>query len=201
MKLRMSATSPYVRKVLIAAHEIGVIDQIELVPTLAWSPDTDLPNDNPLGKVPALILDDGQVLFDSPVIVDYLDSLHPGPKLTPAAGPETWAQRRLHALGDGILDAAVAVRIEQAIRPQQFQWQGWVDRQVAAIDRSLNVLETECVAWGDRFGAGQIAVVTALCYLDFRLRFVDWKSTHPRLAAWAAGQAARPSVVATEPKE
>lgn len=201
MKLRMSATSPYVRKVLIAAHELGLIDQIDLIPTLAWSPDTDLPKDNPLGKVPALILDDGQVLFDSPVIVDYLDSLSQGPKLTPVASPETWVQRRLHALGDGILDAAVAVRVEKAIRPQEFQWQGWVDRQVAAITRSLDVLESECIAWGDQFGAGQIAAITAVDYLDFRLPFVEWKSAHPRLAAWAAGQAARPSVVATAPKE
>lgn len=201
MKLRMSTTSPYVRKVLIAAHETGLADQIELIPTQAWSPDTDLPKDNPLGKVPALILDDGHVLFDSPVIVDYLDSLHRGPKLTPLSGPEQWEQRRLHALGDGILDAAVAVRIEQSVRPKEFQWQGWIERQVAAITRSLDVLETECASWGDRFGAGQIAVVTALAYVGFRLPFVEWQPAHPRLAAWAAAQAARPSMVATAPKE
>ncbi len=201
MKLRMSTTSPYVRKVMIAAYETGLIDQIELVPTKAWSPDTDLPKDNPLGKVPALILDDGRVLFDSPVIVDYLDSLNRGPKLTPASGAEHWEQQRLHALGDGVLDATVAIRIEQSVRPKEYQWPGWIDRQTAAIVRSLDVLEQDCASWGGRFGAGQIAVAAALSYLDFRMADLDWRAGHPRLAAWAAVQAARPSMVATEPKE
>ena len=199
MKLRYSTTSPYVRKVLIFAHETGLIDQIELLPTQAWSPDTDLPKDNPLGKVPALIADDGESIYDSHVICEYLDTLHTKPKLIPT-GAERIGQLRLHALGDGILDAGVAARIEVGVRPQEYQWQGWVTRQIAAVNRSLDELERQCGAWGDEFRFGQIAVITALGYVDFRLT-LDWRKTRPALAAWADKMSQRPSVLATVPKE
>ena len=198
MKLRVSPTSPYVRKVVIFAIETGLSDQIEQVPTLAWAPDTDLPKDNPLGKIPTLIADDGQSVYDSHVICEYLDTLHTGAKLIPAAGPARIAQLRLHALADGILDAGVAVRIELGIRPQDYQWQGWVDRQTAAVNRALDVMEQECTAWGDEFLFGQIAAVTALGYVDYRLN-LKWRDNRPDLAAWFVKVSQRPSVVATVP--
>lgn len=200
MKLRYSPTSPYVRKVLVTALECGLEDRIERVVTNAWAPDTDLVQDNPLSKVPALVTEGGEVLFDSPVICEYLDSLHGGKKLFPASGGARWNQLRLHALGDGILDAAVQVRIETFIRPEPYRWTGWVERQSAAIIRATDALEQECEAWGDDFLAGQIAVACGLDYVDFRA-VVEWRAGHPRLAAWLDRQLARPSMAATRPPE
>jgi len=199
MKLRYSATSPYVRKVCVVAREAGIV--LDLVPTNAWAPDTDLPQDNPLSKVPALIADGGEVLYDSPVIAEYLDSLHDGIKLVPPAGGERWRQLRLQALGDGILDAALAVRIESVMRPEDKRWPQWVERQTAAVLRGLDALDQECVAWGREFLIGQIATACALGYIDFRKTVADWRAVRPALAAWYDEVKARPSLVATEPKE
>ena len=107
MRLRFAATSPYVRKVVILLHETGQFKDVELIPTNVWDPATDITADNPLGKVPALVLDDGTVLFDSPVICEYLDAQHDGETLFPAPGPERWAALRLQALADGGLETAV----------------------------------------------------------------------------------------------
>ena len=199
MKLRVSSTSPFVRKVSIFAIEAGLESRIESVPTQAWSPDTDLPKDNPLGKIPTLIADDGTSVYDSHVICEYLDTLHGGKKLIPA-GPGRIAQLTLHAMADGILEAGVAIRIETAVRPKEFQWQGWVDRQMAAITRSLDQLEKECPNWGDDFLIGQIAVATALGYVDFRLK-LNWREGRPNLAAWEAKAAKRPSLAQTLPTD
>jgi glutathione S-transferase len=199
MKLRTSVTSPYVRKVWIVAHETGLTARIEPVPTNAWDPATDLPNDNPLGKVPALIADGGETIFDSPVICEYLDSLHDGQALVPAAGGARWAQKRLEALADGILDALVAKRIETAIRPTDKCWPDWIARQDRAVDRALDCLEDEVAGWGDTFLIGQIGVAVALGYLDFRFPETVWRPTRPALSAWFDVAARRPSVVATAP--
>ena len=201
MKLRVSATSPYVRKCRIVVLETGLAGRIEMVPTNAWSPDTDLPRDNPLGKVPTLITTGGEALFDSPVICEYLDSLHDGSRLVPDSGGARWTQMRLEALADGILDAAVAKRIETAMRPEDKRWPDWILRQDNAIFRSLDVLEEECAGWGGDFLIGQITVAVALGYLDFRAPAEDWRSRRPRLAAWFAQAARRASVVETEPKD
>ena len=197
MKLRVSSASPYVRKVLIFAIEAGLDRQIQHIPTLAWSPDTDLPKDNPLGKVPTLVLDTGEAVYDSQVICEYLNGLPGAVQLIPA-GAARIEQLRLHALGNGILDASVAARIETAIRPPEYQWQGWIDRQTAAIERSLDELEKQCPTWGDQFLLGQIAVITALGYVDFRMA-LNWRDSRPALAAWDAKTAQRPSVLATIP--
>ncbi|HYI68362.1 MAG TPA: glutathione S-transferase N-terminal domain-containing protein, partial [Skermanella sp.] len=128
MKLRYSATSPYVRKVMMVIHERGLSDKVELEKTDAWSPTTDLPQDNPLGKVPALALPDGTSLFDSPVIVEYLDSLESGPGngLYPEAGPDRWTALRFQALADGICDAAILRRLE-GNRPEQLRSTDWME--------------------------------------------------------------------------
>ncbi len=200
MKLRTSPTSPYARKCVIVALETGLAARIEMVPTSPFG-ETDLPRDNPLGKVPTLITDGGEALFDSPVICEYLDSLHDGHRLVPVSGGARWTQLRLQALADGILDAAVAKRVETAMRPEDRRWPGWVERQDKAITRSLDVLEEECGAWAGDFLIGQITVVTALDYLDFRFADQPWRAGRPRLAAWYAAIASRDSVVQSVPKE
>lgn len=201
MKLRFSPTSPYVRKVRIVALETGLDSRIELQTTNAWAPDTDLPDDNPLGKVPALVTEGGEVLFDSPVICEYLDSLHDGHRLFPAAGGARWSQLRLQALGDGILDAAVAKRIEASMRPEDKRWSTWIERQTRAVLRGLDALEGECAAWGTDFLIGQITVAAALGYLDFRDPDLGWRTGRPNLSAWYGAIATRPSVAQTAPKD
>ena len=201
MKLRFSVTSPFARKVLIVAIETGLDARIERVPTNAWDPATDLVRDNPLSKVPALVLDGGETLYDSPVICEYLDSLHDGTPLLPPAGGARWAHKRLEALADGLMDAAVAIRVELSQRPEDKRWQPWVERQTRAIERALDAFEEAAANWGDAFGLGQVAVVCALGYLDFRFASLDWRAGRPRLAAWAAAHATRPSVAATRPVE
>jgi glutathione S-transferase len=199
MKLRTSATSPYARKVWIVAHETGLTDRIEAVSTNVWDPATDVGRDNPLGKVPALIADGGEAIYDSPVICEYLDSLHDGQKLVPPAGGARWTQKRLEALGDGILDALLAMRIETTMRPEDKRWPDWVARQDAAVQRGLAQLEDEVAAWGDSFLIGQIAIVAVLGYLDFRFPQSAWRERYPALAAWYAVLSNRPSVAATVP--
>ena len=200
MKLRYSATSPYVRKVTTTAHETGLESRIERVPAAVWAPDTDIAKDNPLGKVPALITGEGEVLYDSPVICEYLDSLHKGPKLFPAAGTARWNALKLQALADGILDAAILRRLESQ-RPSAQQSQAWLARQAAAVKRGMDALEAEAASWGDALTIGQIAAGCACGYLDFRFGQEDWRPGRPMLAAWYKRFARRPSMQATAPSE
>ena len=199
MKLRVSATSPYVRKVRLVAAETGLAAHIDLIPTDVWAQGCDISKYNPLGKIPALITDDGQNLYDSAVICEYLDSLHGGAKLFPEAGPERWQHLRLHALCDGILDALVAVRIETAIRPPEFRWRGWIDRQTDAMLRALDTLESEADQWGEDFRIGQISAACALSQVDFRYGR-SWRDARPRLAAWWDRTANRSTVAALLPQ-
>ncbi len=201
MKLRYSPTSPYVRKVRIALIETGLDKRVELVPTNPWSADTDLGNDNPVGKVPTLIDDDGNQVYDSPVIIDYLDGMHGGARLVPVEGKARLTALIRQALGDGILDAAVSRRIETAMRPEALRWSWWLDRQMTAIHRGLDRLEREAGELTDFGTIGDIAVACALGYIDFRLPTEEWRSSHPRLGAWFDRQQKRPSMVATTPKD
>lgn len=196
MKLRYSATSPYVRKVTMTIIECGLEDRVERVVTNAWDAATDLPADNPLGKVPALTTDDGTALFDSRVICEYLDSLHDGAKLFPAAGPARWAALRLQALGDGLNDAAVARRLEE-MRPDGERSQKWIDRQAAAMVRTLDVLEAEVDGFAEGVDIGALALMSGLGYLDLRFAEDDWRAGRPKLAAWFDAAAKRRSYVAT----
>lgn len=201
LSLRFSPTSPYVRKVRAAAIEVGLQDRLELVPTDPWSADTDLPADNPLGKVPALTAEDGTVLYDSPVICEYLDSLHDGPKLYPAAGPERWRVLRLLALGDGMTDAAVARRLED-MRPAERQVEAWRERQRAAMSRALDSLEREAgtlSAPNASLTIADLSVACALGYLDFRFTADAWRQGRPQLAAWFEPVSARPAIRDTAP--
>jgi glutathione S-transferase len=202
MKLRWSATSPYVRKVVIAMFERGLNDRVELVPTDAWSPATTLPEHNPLGKVPTLVLEDGSSLFDSPVICEYLDSLPEavGTPLFPPAGPARWNALRLQALGDGLNDAAVLRRLE-GNRPDGQRSPDWMERQRQAMLRSCNALEERVGDLDGPFTIGTAAVLAALGYLDFRYGHEDWRPGRPKLAEWFEQASKRSSFVNTRPPQ
>jgi len=200
MKLRYSPTSPYVRKVAVTLIETGLDDRVERIPTDVWNPETDIARDNPLGKIPTLIRDDGQVLYDSPVVCEYLDSLHDGEKLFPASGEARWKALRLQALGDGMTDAGVSWLIETR-RPEELQYDTWMERQTNVIFRAMDTLEAELDELDKGFGIGQIAVACALGWLDFRRPDLGWRTERPGLADWFEGVSERPSMTRTAPKE
>ena len=197
--LRYSPTSPYVRKVLVAAIEMGLDDRIQRIPTLPWDPKTDLPRDNPLGKVPALQTPEGW-LYDSLVICEYLDSLHTGAKLFPPPGAARWQALRHHALADGAMDAAILRRLESQ-RPEGQRSQGWMDRQKAVVERALDSLEGDAKALVDLSDIGAIAIAVMLGYLDLRFAADEWRRNRPALAAWYARVSQDESMKATEPED
>jgi len=200
MKLRYSPTSPYVRKVTITAIETGLDARIERIPTNPLDPATDLAGDNPIGKVPALITDGGEVLYDSPVICEYIDGMHDGYPLIPPSGGVRWTALRRQALADGILDASVLVFLETSRRPEAIRWDFWIERQTAVIGRSLDVLEDEVDSFG-HISIGLIAIGCALGYLDFRLGNLDWRFTRPNLAEWYRIVSERRSMQETVPAD
>jgi len=199
MKLRYSPTSPYVRKVMITAIETGQESVIETIPTNPWDPDTDLPDDNPLGKVPALVVDEGLTLFDSPVICEYLAE-RVGAELVPKGGVNRWRVLRLEALCDGILDAAV-LRLLESKRPPEIQKADWIERQKRVIGRGCDSLESAVGGWGDELTVGQIAAAAALGYLDFRFPGDEWRRGRPKLTDWYEAFAQRPSMKETVPAD
>lgn len=187
MILRSSPFSPFGRKVKIAAKVLGLWDRIEVVVADTMDPAEPLRQQNPLGKIPALIVD-GETLYDSRVIVDYLDHLSPGILFAPAA--ERFKILTLQALADGILDAALLRVYEGRFRPQEKHETKWLDHQAAKIERGLAVLEAAPPAVADKPHIGAIAVACALGYLDLRFEGA-WRQTHPRLVAWLADFEAR----------
>lgn len=196
MRMHSTITSAYARKAWVVAHETGLVDRIERIPTNPHH-DEYLREDNPLSRVPTLILDDGEVLFDSPVICEYLDSLHDGPKLFPEEPAARWRALRYQALGDGMLDSNVSRRNE-VIRPVEEQSPAWIARQIRAVDGACTWLEARIDDLGrGPVTIGQIAVGCALGY--FAIRFPDhpWQAAAPRLAAWHAAFEQRPSMTAT----
>ncbi|HEX7967928.1 MAG TPA: glutathione S-transferase [Stellaceae bacterium] len=204
MKLRYSPTSPYVRKVMVVALETGLAERIERIPTvvLPTKPNEEMARENPLVKVPALTTDDGLVLYDSPVICEYLDTQHGGAKLFPPNGKARWIALRQQALGDGILDAAILGRYE-ILRPKEYQWQDWIDAQLRKVRGALSALEME-VEGGELGGPltiGQITVGCALGYLSFRYASEEWPARHRRLAAWYEEFAKRKSMQLTVPRD
>jgi glutathione S-transferase len=198
MKLHWSPRSPYVRKVMIVAHELGLADRIETVRTIVGgtTPHPALMRENPLGKIPTLVLEDGAVLYDSPVICEYLDTLHDGAKLFPSWPDRLTALRRL-ALGDGMPDIALAW-LGERFRPVERQSAPHIALWEAKIRACIAALETEAEALGaGALTIGHIGIGVALSYLDFRFDDLRWREGHERLAAWHATFDARPSVVAT----
>jgi glutathione S-transferase len=203
MKLHHNVASPYVRKVMAVAIETGLDGRLEPVVRIMTpvKPDANLVAANPLGKIPCLVTDDGAVLYDSRVICEYLDGLHDGPRMFPAAGPARWSALRRQAEGDGILDAALLTRYETFLRPEEQRWVEWIDGQKQKFRRALDSLEGEAEAFGLTVDIGAIAIGCALGYLDFRFGGEDWRATRPRLAAWFARFSERPSMARTAPAE
>jgi glutathione S-transferase len=199
MKLHWSPRSPFVRKVMIVAHERGVVDRITCVRTVATTakPHAELMQDNPLSKIPTLILDDGMVLYDSPVICEYLDALDGAPKLFPKEPKARMIALRRQALGDGFLDMMVLLRDERMrAQPSGMHMKSTAARKAAVLDS----LEREAEALlTTPFGIGHIAIGCALSYLDFRYADEDWRQGHLHIANWHASFAARPSIRATQP--
>ncbi len=199
MKLHWSPRSPFVRKVMIVAHERGLIGRITCVRTVAamTKPHAELMKDNPLSKIPTLVLDDGTVLYDSPVICEYLDALDGAPKLLPREPKARMTALRRQALGDGFLDMMVALRNErERAQPSDIHMASTAARKAAVLES----LEREAESLTTTpFGIGHIAIGSALSYLDFRFAEENWRNGHLRLATWHAAFMARPSVRETEP--
>lgn len=201
MKLIGSLTSPYVRKVRIVLAEKKI--DYEFVVDSPWETTTGVPDHNPLGKVPVLILDDDTPLYDSRVIVEYLDSTAPNNRLIPAAGRERVMVRRWEALGDGLCDAAVTAFLE-AKRGDATRDDDWIARQRAKIARALQVMAGDLGdhAWchANAISLADIAVGMALGYLDFRFADIDWRSPYPNLARLHEKLSSRATFAETVPR-
>ena len=202
MTLHWSPRSPYVRKVMIAAHELGLQDRIDLVRTVVGgtTPHPELMRQNPLGKIPTLVLADGTIIYDSPVVCEALDRMAGG-----SLFPADWAARlgalRWQALGSGMLDISL-LRLAERNKPEPQRSAPHEALWVGKIGCCLDALEGEAGALaGTAFNIGHVAIGVALGYLDFRFAADAWRERRPKLAAWHATFNARPAVAANMPQE
>ncbi|UUZ65677.1 glutathione S-transferase [Polaromonas sp. P1-6] len=198
MKLHWSPKSPYVRKVMICAHELGLLPKLELVRSVAamLKPNPSLMADNPLSKIPTLVREDGSTLFDSIVICEYLNDLAGG-TLFPPQGDARWQALRWHALGDGLLDMLILWRNE---REREHPLEALLDAFELKTRASLRLLDTEAQALGSApFSIGHVTLGCALGYFDYRFGALGWRELAPRLADWFATLRDRPSFHSTEP--
>ncbi len=182
MLLRSTPFSPFGRKVKMAAKRLKFYDKMTIVASDAMDPKDELRKDNPLGKMPCLVLDDGRRIYDSRVILEYLDHAAGGGKIIPNDWPRRIDCLRLQALCDGITDAAILIVYEDRYRPKELAHAPWLDYQRDKITRGLDALEKELPDPAD-FTVGPIALSTALGYLDFRKQ-VDYRTRNPSLAKW-----------------
>ena len=183
MILRSAPPSPFGRKIKIAASLLGLSDRIDIVPTDTNNASDEIRKQNPLGKIPTLVLDDGGTLFDSRVILEYLDHLVGGGRIIPRETGSRFAALRLQALCDGIMDASILQIYEKRFRPEPIRHQPWVDYQADKVKRAITALEAEPQALDPLPHVGQIALACALGYQD--LRFAGaWRANHPKLVAW-----------------
>lgn len=200
MKLHWSPKSPYVRKVMMCAQELQVTDRLTLVRSVAamLKPNPAIMQDNPLSKIPTLVLDDGMVLFDSSVICQYLNELVQGP-LIANTGPARWQALRWEAFGDGLLDVLILWRNErEREHPIQVLMEAFELKTHAALTR----LESEVPALeAATFGLGHVSLCCALGYLDYRFDALGWRNEAPGLARWYAEMQKKPSVKSTEPAD
>jgi glutathione S-transferase len=194
MRLHWSPRSPFVRKVMVAAHELGLVDRLDTVRTVVAmaSPNRALFAENPLGKIPTLVLEDGTILYDSAVIVAYLDSLAGGGRMVPRDGAARWDVLRRHALANGFLDMLILWRNE---REKPHPLQAWLDGFALKTDAVLARLEGDMP--GDEPDLASITTAIAGDYMDFRFPELRWRDRCPGLAAWHARFAQRPSMIAT----
>lgn len=202
MKLIGSLASAYVRKVRVVMAEKKL--DYELVLENVWAPETTILQSNPLGKVPCLIMEDGGAMFDSRVIVEYLDTLTPVGKLIPPNGRERAEVKCWEALADGVLDAAVLVRLERTLRPDAQQSQEWINRQMDKVRAGLKAMssglkDTPFCA-GNHYTLADVAVGCALGWLVFRFPEIDWRNDHPNLSKLFDKLSERPSFKDTVPQ-
>ncbi|WP_091909900.1 glutathione S-transferase family protein [Chitinasiproducens palmae] len=204
MQLLHAPTSPYVRKVRVSAHLLGLSERIALLPSAA-NPvvrDGRIAVHNPLAKVPTLVLGDGRTLYDSRVICEYLDSLRPDYGLFPASGHARWQALGRQSLGDGLLDAALLARYEYTARPSDKQWDGWRNAQLVKVQSCLAIIERDADALAcERLTIGEVTLGCALGYLDFRFPDLAWRDAHPNAARWHARLQTLPAMQATFPSE
>jgi glutathione S-transferase len=203
LRLIASLTSPYVRKVRVVMMEKRIECHMDLEDV--WSPHTTIASANPLGKVPCLIMEDGGAVFDSRVIVEYIDTISPVARLIPSEGRQRVEVRTWEALADGVLDAAVGVRLEQTQRDPAHVSQKWIDRQMAKVHAGVAAMSRGLgdKAWcnGHGYSLADIAVGCALGYLDFRFAQIDWRTPYPQLARHFEKLSARQSFIDTVPRD
>ena len=203
MKIIGSATSPYVRKVRIVMAEKKL--DYQLVMEDVWAADSTIMASNPLGKVPCLVMEGGEAVFDSRVIVEYLDTLSPVGKLIPSQGRERAEVKTWEALGDGLVDAAILARLETTWtgRTSEQRSDAWTARQLSKITAALKAMSTglgdKPFCSGIHLSLSDIAVGCALAYLDLRFADIDWRKAHPNLAKLQEKLMLRPSFVETNP--
>lgn len=203
MKLIGSTTSPYVRKARIVLAEKKL--EAEFIEENVWATNTTIHSANPLGKIPCLVIDGQEAVFDSRVIVEYLDTLSPVGKLIPTTGRERLAVKTWEALADGLLDASILARLEAtwAGRTDMQRSQAWIDRQMDKVHKSLAAMSQglgeQPYCHGIHLSLADIAVGCALGYMDFRFSSIDWRTPYPNLAALYEKLAQRPSFKDTQP--
>jgi glutathione S-transferase len=188
--LRTGFGSPFGRKARIAISVLGLDHKVKVEPAANQDPADPIRQQNPLGKVPVLLLDDGSTLFDSPVILEYLDLLAGGGKIIPKETKARFDALRLEALADGILDASILIVYEGRYRPPEMAVQKWLDHQAGKVERGLASIEKAPPGLDAPPNVGQITLACALAYRDFRFKG-DWRKDHPRLVAWLDTFAAR----------
>jgi glutathione S-transferase len=199
LTVRTGAGSPFGRKARIAISVLGLDDKVKVEPAANQDPADPIRKQNPLGKVPVLLLDDGGTLFDSPVILEYLDMLAGGGKIIPQESKARFEALRLEALADGILDASILLVYEGRYRPTEKHEQKWLDLQAGKVARGLAELEAAPPGLDAPPTVGQITLACALGYRDFRFKG-DWRKEYPRLVAWLEAFAAKvPAFAATAP--
>ncbi|WP_132254512.1 glutathione S-transferase [Methylobacterium segetis] len=200
MKLFHSHFSPFVRKVLICAHELGLAERIELVPSAVHPVERDrtVLAHHPLAQAPTLLDDAGEAVADSRVICEYLDALA-GNRLFPARGPERWRALNEQSVADGLLDAALLIRYELTARAESERSAAWIAGHQAKIASALDWFEARAESFAERLDIGTIATAAALGYLDLRFPDLAWAEGRPGLAAWYAAFAERPSMRETRP--
>ena len=197
--LRTGFGSPFGRKARIAVSVLGLDGKVKVEPASTQDDADPIVQQNPLGKVPVLLLDDGSTLFDSPVVLEYLDVLAGGGRIVPKDTKARFDALRLEALADGILDASILIVYEGRYRPAEMAVQGWIDRQAGKVERALASLEAAPPPLDSTPTVGQITLACALGYLDFRFKG-EWRKRYPRLVAWLDNFAARvPAFAATVP--
>jgi glutathione S-transferase len=201
MKLTFSPASPFARKVRIAAIELGLIDKIEFVPTAVapTQPNDEYSRVTPVKKLPVLILDNGDVILDSYVIVEYLDELAGGGKLIPASGATRWKVKSDHSLLQGMLDSMLLCRYEKMVRPEPLRWQAWADDHWNRAWNGMARFENQPDMLSRPLDIAQIALTCVLGYADFRFADCGWRKAYPKLDAFHERMLSRPSVKISVP--